>query len=107
MQGQKELTLKIDNSVKSLTGSDASRPAGETRQGKSAAATTTPGGESVSLSPLSAQLQAGLVSSEAASPARVAEIKQAIAEGRFRVNPEAVADRLLETVRELIRAHKP
>lgn len=98
--------MKIDNSVKSLTGSDASRPAGETRQGKSAAA-AAPGGESVSLSPLSAQLQAGLVSSEAASPARVAEIKQAIAEGRFRVNPEAVADRLLETVRELIRAHKP
>jgi len=32
------------------------------------------------------------------------EIKQAIAENRFKVNPEAVADRLLETVRELIRS---
>jgi c-di-GMP-binding flagellar brake protein YcgR len=32
------------------------------------------------------------------------EIKQAIAENRFKVNPEAVADRLLETVREMIRS---
>ena len=32
------------------------------------------------------------------------EIRQAIAENRFKVNPEAVADRLLETVRELIRS---
>ena len=32
------------------------------------------------------------------------EIKQAIAENRFKVNPEAVADRLLETVKEMIRS---
>ena len=31
------------------------------------------------------------------------EIKQAITENRFKVDPEAVADRLLETVREMIR----
>jgi negative regulator of flagellin synthesis FlgM len=38
--------------------------------------------------------------------ARVAELKQAISEGRFKVNAEAVADRLIDTVKELIRAHK-
>ncbi|TDI73729.1 MAG: flagellar brake protein [Betaproteobacteria bacterium] len=32
------------------------------------------------------------------------EIKQAISENRFKVDPEAVADRLLETVRELMRS---
>lgn len=32
------------------------------------------------------------------------EIRQAITENRFKINPEAVADRLLETVRELIRS---
>jgi len=32
------------------------------------------------------------------------EIKQAISENRFKIDPEAVADRLLETVRELIRS---
>ena len=35
---------------------------------------------------------------------RVQEIKQAISEGSFKVNPEVVADRLLETVRELIQS---
>ena len=38
--------------------------------------------------------------------ARVAELKQAISEGRFKVNADAVADRLIDTVKELIRAHK-
>ena len=34
------------------------------------------------------------------------KIKQAMAEGRFKVNPEVVADRLLETVKELIQNNK-
>ncbi|SFN12187.1 flagellar biosynthesis anti-sigma factor FlgM [Nitrosomonas communis] len=38
--------------------------------------------------------------------AKVAKIRQAIIEGRFKVNPEAVADRLLETVKELIESKK-
>ena len=38
--------------------------------------------------------------------ARVQEIKQAISEGNFQINPEVVADRLLETVRELIESKK-
>lgn len=38
--------------------------------------------------------------------ARVHEIKQAISEGNFRINPEVVADRLLETVKELIQSKK-
>jgi len=42
-------------------------------------------------------------SSETMNTAKVAEIKQAISEGRFKVNPEVVADRLLETVKELIQ----
>ena len=33
-------------------------------------------------------------------------LKQAIADGRFKVNPEVVADRLLATVQELIRAYR-
>jgi negative regulator of flagellin synthesis FlgM len=35
--------------------------------------------------------------------ARVAEIRQAIAEGSFRVNPDMVADKLIQTARELLR----
>ena len=38
--------------------------------------------------------------------ARVQEIKQAISEGNFQINPEVVADRLLETVKELMQSKK-
>jgi negative regulator of flagellin synthesis FlgM len=33
---------------------------------------------------------------------RVAEIKRAIAEGRFQVNPERIADGLLQSVRDML-----
>ena len=34
---------------------------------------------------------------------RVAEIKQAIAEGRFSINPEKIADGLLDNVRQMLK----
>jgi negative regulator of flagellin synthesis FlgM len=37
---------------------------------------------------------------------KVAQIKQAISEGRFKVNSGVVADRLIETVRNLIVSGK-
>lgn len=37
-----------------------------------------------------------------ASPERLEAIKRAIREGRFEVNPEAIADRLIETARDLV-----
>ena len=37
---------------------------------------------------------------------RVAEIKQAIAEGRFTINAEAIADRLIESASELIGSQR-
>lgn len=91
--------MKIDNSLKS-PGGLAGQPAA--RNGKADAA--TPGtGISVELSGLSvADGQAA--GGEALDAARVAEIKQAIADGRFQVNPDVVADRLLQAVRELISA---
>ena len=33
---------------------------------------------------------------------RVAEIKQAIAEGRFKINPERIADGLLQSVHDML-----
>jgi negative regulator of flagellin synthesis FlgM len=94
--------MKIDSSIKS----SGTVSGGGSRQAKAAAnAPNAGGGERVQLSPLSAQLQA-IESSMANTPvvdsARVAEIRQAIAEGRFKVNPDAVADHLLQTARELL-----
>lgn len=57
----------------------------------------------VHISSLSMSIQSLDASSETMNTAKVAEIKQAISEGRFKVNPEVVADRLLETVKELIQ----
>jgi negative regulator of flagellin synthesis FlgM len=39
--------------------------------------------------------------------ARVEEVKQAISEGRFRVDSSVVADQLLVAVREHLLTHKP
>ena len=58
----------------------------------------------VSLSPLSSKLQEiqANVSDAPVDTQRVAEIKQAIAEGRFKINPERIADGLLSSVRDLL-----
>lgn len=53
----------------------------------------------VTLSAASSSLAAS--TSDAASTARVQEIRQAIAEGRFQINAGAIADGLIESAREL------
>ena len=60
------------------------------------------GTERVDISSLSARLQ-GVGSGEAPVDAkRVADIKQAISEGRFQINPERIADGLLTSVRDML-----
>jgi negative regulator of flagellin synthesis FlgM len=101
--------VKIDNSIRTVAGVPVSD--GQKRTDKTADATPprAPSAANVRLSSLSAQLQAidsNLANSGVVDTARVAEIKQAISEGHFKVNPEAVADRLLQTVKELIQSQK-
>ena len=38
--------------------------------------------------------------------AKIQEIKTAIAEGRFQINPEAIAEGLIETARELVSSQR-
>ena len=62
---------------------------------------STKDSEDVRLSSVASQLAA----SESEAPfdaGRVAEIKQAIAEGRFSINPGAIADRLIASAKELL-----
>lgn len=64
-----------------------------------------PDGTSVSLGSTATQLRGmeeGMAASSPVNAAKVAEIKQAISEGRFKVNSEVVAERLIATVRDLI-----
>lgn len=52
---------------------------------------------------------AGILKSGEAVPvnsAKVQEIKEAIAQGRFKINPEAIASSLLDTARELINKQR-
>lgn len=61
--------------------------------------------DQVALSPLASQLSdlaATLASSPAVDRARVDDIKSAISEGRLQVNPSVVADKLIETVKQLL-----
>lgn len=59
--------------------------------------------EAVSLSPLAASMQAG--ERPPVNSARIMEIKQAISEGRFKINPEAIADRLIQSARDLVNSN--
>ncbi|MDD3481921.1 flagellar biosynthesis anti-sigma factor FlgM [Azovibrio restrictus] len=86
--------MKVDNTLKAAPtppSRTASKPVG-----------TAVVGEQVKLSD-AAQLKG---SEPPVNSSRVQEIKQAIAEGRFRVNPEAIADRLISTAQELINAQR-
>jgi negative regulator of flagellin synthesis FlgM len=93
--------MKIDNSIKGLSprpGSAPSRPVDSAGKGPEAA------GLQVELS-ATAKLQqsSGVAASGGAFNAeRVAEIRQAISEGRFQVNPEKIADGLVDSVREML-----
>lgn len=49
------------------------------------------------------QIGTQLRTGDVVDAAKVAETKQAIAQGRLQINPEVVAERLLEIARELVR----
>lgn len=103
--------MKIDGNLRSIQSGQVSE--GQGRGSKTnASANSSSGagtGPRVQLSPLGSQL-AGIEASLANVPVvdtqKVEEIKQAISDGRFKVNPDVIADKLLETVRELIQAQK-
>ncbi len=75
--------------------SEPARPQGAARGGS----------DSVSLSDLAGRLQSLEAEMAAGAPmdaGKVEEIKQAIREGRFKVNPEVVAERLIQSMKELL-----
>ncbi len=96
--------MKIDNSSQPVTNisvNDGKRRADIAPSSNSGQAHKD---TNVHISPNASQLQS--TDSGIVNTARVQEIKQAISEGNFKVNPEVVADRLLETVKELIQSKK-
>jgi negative regulator of flagellin synthesis FlgM len=87
--------MKIEHSAKLTNASLIKESRG------TATRASTKDSEDVRLSSVASQLAA----SESEAPfdaGRVAEIKQAIAEGRFSINPGAIADRLIASAKELV-----
>lgn len=106
--------MKIDDSTKKTGGLPVSST--QTRAGKGAdksggvakPASSPASGTSDNVH-LSSQLQAlaGQMASDGVFDVnKVSEIKAAIAGGRFQVDPEKVADGLLDTVKDLIHTRK-
>ncbi len=91
----KGTTVKIDSTTSTTSSVSTTRQRAAVTQPASGAAAE------VHLSELAAQLQfPGEATTFDAS--RVAEIKQAIAEGRFEINSEAIADSVIASASELI-----
>lgn len=101
--------MKIDNSAKTnaakgVAGARKNKPA----VGQASPTSQTPR-DSVQLNNLSSQLQSiekGLADVSVVDTARVEEIKQAISEGRFTINSDAIADKLLSAAREMVLGRK-
>lgn len=96
-----------------INGTPPGRPNGATASnGKPEAARTpaaapagasAPGGSQVSISDLATRL--GSIESDLAQPfdaSRVEALKQAIRDGQFKVNPEAVADKLIDHLKQVL-----
>lgn len=99
--------MKIDKTTPPLPASQigelATRPGNARPTGGSEAGANQ--GTRVDLGATTSQLRAlekQVAGAPAVNTAKVDEIKQAISEGRFQVNSGAVADSLINTVKELI-----
>jgi negative regulator of flagellin synthesis FlgM len=91
--------MKIDSPFKPTSAPVSNRQA-TTRPITSPAAST----EAVSLSTLASTMQGN--EKPPVNTARIQEIKAAISEGRFKINPEAIADSLIETARDLVNSQR-
>ena len=104
--------MKIDDSMKKAAGLPASPL--QTRPGKGAdkaaaagpAAAAPAAAASVTLSSQLQALSAQIANASVFDNTKVEEIKAAIAGGHFKVDPEKVANGLLETVSDLIHTRR-
>jgi negative regulator of flagellin synthesis FlgM len=109
---KKDVSMKIEKASKPLPLSPVGEGQARTPASKSQETAARPAsqeGTSVHLGDTSAQLQSmqnSMANTPVVDAAKVAEIKQAISDGRFQVNPGVVADKLIAGVQDLINTHK-
>jgi len=99
--------MKINDAIKKSVGLDTEKLGSNT--GKKTEKSSSAGAkaaDSVTLSPMSAQLQtleANVAAANVFDAEKVEAIKTAIASGQFKVDSEKVADGLIETVKDLLK----
>lgn len=104
--------MKIDSSNKPAATPSTPSAAGRARAGGQggAASVASPAnsGKASTEATLSGvqNVESLLASTPIVDTERVAEIKQAIAEGRFQINPERIADGLLQSVRDMLSSNR-
>lgn len=91
--------MKIESKYSQNTAPVANRPP-QTRLNPGASASA----EAVSLSTLAGTLQSS--EKPPVNSARIQEIKDAISQGRFKINPEAIASGLIESARDLVNSQR-
>jgi negative regulator of flagellin synthesis FlgM len=99
--------MKIEGTLKSL----GSPPSSETRARQTTKSPIAGAPDAkVELSSLSSSLnraEAAIASTPEIDRRRVDEIRQAISEGRFKVDANRIADGLIESVRQMLDAQNP
>lgn len=97
--------MKIEGSIKAASSLLASEARPKSPAPRSDPA--SPSGAKVEISSLSSSLgkaEAAIAGAPTVDRARVAELRQAISEGRFKMDANRIADGLLGSVREMLEA---
>lgn len=100
--------MKIDSSLGKLIAPQSSESKVARNDAKQQAATKPENRDEVQLtsSKQLLSMSRGIDNGTPIDSAKVDAIKQAIAEGRFKINPEMIADRLLSSVKDLLESQK-
>lgn len=106
LSSEKEFLVKINSGVGSAgKTADSGKSRASAQPQRPAASPQGAQVEQVAISPLSSRLneiEASLASAPPVNAERVAEIKRAIAEGRFKIDSGRIADGLLASVRQML-----
>lgn len=96
--------MKIDNSAKTV--GTQQNPASAARSPAAPAIKTGASSIGDSTTVVATAFHAVAGSEPAFDSQKVAEIRKAISEGRFQINPERIADSLINSVQELLGQHR-
>lgn len=99
--------MKVNDPIKNVAGvSVGTGSAGKAKAAEQSSGARASSGATVTLSPLSSQLQAlqsQIASSSTFDAKKVDAIKLAIADGQFQVNSEKIANELISSVKDLLQ----